>query len=161
MRKLLLTGLILLLAGCGIQPAGVTDTGKAPTGLAPGVTLYFVDTQQRLRPQLRRSGNLGTVTQALLLLFKGPGEADGSRLHTEIPETTVAAQVDTATPGVIEIRVPFDVEELSPRAVDQIVCTALGVHRQSGGAKQTKVRIAFTHGPEAASQRLRGCPLLP
>ena len=29
---------VFLLAGCGVQPSGVSDGGEAPTGVAPGMT---------------------------------------------------------------------------------------------------------------------------
>ncbi|WP_245192135.1 ATP-binding protein [Amycolatopsis azurea] len=71
-----------LLAGCGVSPDGPTPGGDAPTGVAPGVTLYFVDAQQRLQPDERRSGRLGSIADALALLFSGA--APGQGLHTEI-----------------------------------------------------------------------------
>jgi hypothetical protein len=146
----------LLLAGCGVQPSDVTDSGTPPTGMAPGVTLYFVDGAGQLRPELRRTGRLGSIAEAVSLLLAGTG---GSDLRTEIAPTTVT-QVDvTTTPSLIELRVPLTADDVTPLGIDQIVCTALGVDVQGGGARTTKVRIGFTL-PSPESDQQRTCPLI-
>ena len=147
--------LVLLLTGCGVEPSGPTAGGEAPTGVAPGVTLYFVDAQHRLRPQLRRTGRLGTIGEAASLLLTGPGD---SGLRTEIASTAVTQVVVTTEPGVIQLAVPLTVHDFTSLGVDQLVCTALGVHVQSGGAPDTRVRVGFVQStPE--SDELRTCPL--
>jgi len=147
----------LLLAGCGVQPSGVTDGGKAPSGVAPGVTLYFVDARGELRPQLRRTGHLGTISEAMSLLLWGPGD---SGLRTQITSNKTTPQVVVATaPGVIQLMVPLSIHEVTPLGIDQIVCTALGVHVQGGGSRSTKVQVRFTlHTPE--SDKKRACPVI-
>lgn len=145
---------LLLLAGCGVQPSGVTAGGEAPTGVAPGVTLYFVDEHDRLRPQLRGTGRLGTIGEAISLLLTGPSDSD---LRTEIgPAEVTRVTVDTATPGLIRLQVPLADYEVTPLGMDQIVCTALGVHVQSGGARTTRVQVTLTSGQD----ELRSCPLI-
>lgn len=147
---------VLLLAGCGVQPSGVTDAGRAPTGVAPGVTLYFLDAHDELRPQSRRTGRLGTISEAMALLLQGAGAA--SDLHTEIASTTTTRVVETTAPGVIRLWVPLSIHEVTPRGIDQIVCTALGVHVQRGGSRSMKVQVHFTLAtPE--SRKKRTCPL--
>jgi len=146
----------LLLAGCGVQPSGVTDAGDAPTGVAPGVTLYFLDTHDELTPQLRKTDRLGTISDAMALLLSGVGD---SALHTDIaPIDTTRIPVIT-TPGVIQLMTPLTIDDVTPLGIDQIVCTALGVHVQSGGPKTMKVRVTFTQ-PTPESARLRTCPLI-
>ncbi|MFD5094833.1 hypothetical protein ACFWMR_29825 [Amycolatopsis thailandensis] len=49
--------------------------------------------------------------------------------------------------------------EVSPLGIDQIVCTALGVHVQGGGARTAKVRLGFTIGTTEADAS-RTCPLI-
>jgi hypothetical protein len=147
---------VFLLAGCGVDPSGPAAGGDAPTGVAPGVTLYFVDAQQHLRPQLRGTGHLGTVSEATSLLLTGAG---GSDLHTEIRSADVTRVVVTTEPGVIQLLVPLTVHDVTTLGIDQLVCTALGVHVQSGGARTTKVRLRFTQ-PTAESDRLRACPVI-
>lgn len=156
MRRIWWPVVLLLLAGCGVQPSDVTDAGRAPTGVARGVTLYFVDEQGGLRPQLRDTGRLGTINDALTLLLWGPGS--GSGLRTELPSGGGRVVVTTAQ-DVIELKVPLAFEEVTPLGIDQIVCTALGVHVQSGGSANTTVRIRFTL-PAPGSARERGCPLI-
>ncbi len=149
--------LALLVASCGIQPSGVTDVGRAPTGVAPGVTLYFVDARDRLRPQRRETQHLGTISEALALLFTGPGTS-GLRTRIVSGEGTPRVIVETA-PDLIQLRVPLAAYEVTPAGIDQIVCTALGGWVQSGGSKSTKVRVSFTIAPSGAD-RLRTCPLI-
>jgi hypothetical protein len=147
---------VLLLAGCGIEPSEPVAGGDAPTGIAPGVTLYFVDAQQRLRPRLRRTGRLGTISEAVSLLLTGPGD---SGLHTEISPGAVTRVVVTTEPGAIRLMVPMTVRDVTPLGVDQLVCTALGVHVQSGGPRTTRVHVHFVqHDPGSAEQRT--CPVI-
>jgi hypothetical protein len=145
----------VLLAGCSLRPSGVVDEGEAPTGVASGVTLYFVDTAGELRPQLRRTGRLGTVHEAVTLLLEGPG---GSGMRTRIATTDVTRVAVTATDGTIELLVPLAAADVTPLGIDQIVCTALAAHVQAGGARGTAVRIRFTL-PGPGSDARRTCPL--
>ncbi|MCO1656061.1 hypothetical protein [Pseudonocardia humida] len=146
----------VLLAGCGVGPSGVLDGGPAPTGVAPGVTLYFLDADQRLQPQQRATDRLGTVSSGVSLLLTGPGP--GSGLHTQIaPVATTRVEVTTA-PGLLRLVVPLAASDVGPSGVDQIVCTALGVHVQGGGDRGTRVQIRFTL-PAPGSDEPRTCPL--
>lgn len=156
MKRIFLAMAVVLLAGCGVQPSGVTGGGEAPTGVAAGPTLYFVGAHNRLRPQPRRTGHLGTISEAMSLLLAVPV---GSDLHTEIASTTVKRVVVTTTPGVIQLLVPLTIHDVTALGIDQIVCTALGVHVQGGGARNMKVRVRFTQDtPESDKQRT--CPIL-
>ncbi|GLY78852.1 hypothetical protein Airi01_071190 [Actinoallomurus iriomotensis] len=146
---------VLLLAGCGVRPSGVADGGEAPTGVAPGVTLYFVGARGELSPQLRRTGHLGGIPEAMALLLSGPGE---SGLRTDISASATTQVVVTVAPGVIRLLVPLSIHEVTPLGIDQIVCTALGVHIQSGGSKRTEAQVRFTL-PTPESDKRRTCPL--
>jgi len=155
MRRIWWVLLPLLLTGCGIQPSGVVEAGEPPTGVAPGATLYFVGADGGLEPQLRRTGRLGTVSDAVSLLLSGPGD---SRLGTEIAPVETRQVVVTTTSVMIRLMVPLTIEEVTPRGINQIVCTALGVHVQGGGSKETKVQVEFVQPtPESAEQQT--CPL--
>lgn len=148
--------LVTLVAGCGVRPSGVTGAGRAPTGVAAGVTLYFVDAHGRLRPERRDTGRLGTITEALALLLDGPA---GSNMSTQIGSAGISrVEVQTA-PDRIRLRVPLAIYEVTPLGIDQIVCTALGVWVQSGGARTTEVRVQFTTDT-ADSRKWRTCPLI-
>ena len=160
MKRTWLTSLALLLAGCGIQPSGVTNAGQAPTGLAPGVTLYFVDAHNHLQPQIRKTGRLATISAAVSLLLTGPG-LDDSALHTEIapvPDGIPPGTVTTA-PGLIQLAVPFTSQDVTPVGIDQIICTALAAYVQAGGPKSTKVQLIFTLSTPQ-SGKLRTCPVI-
>ncbi|MFB6725732.1 hypothetical protein ACFCV3_36510 [Kribbella sp. NPDC056345] len=157
MRRLLALLGVLTLAGCGIQPSGVSDGGEAPTGLAAGPTLYFVDASQHLVAQPRMGGRLGTIADALALLMTGPG--DSGNLHTEIASGGTTRFGVAINPDVIELTVPLTADDVTSLGMDQIVCTAVAVHIQSGGSRSMKVRLVFTlTTPE--SDRLRTCPLI-
>lgn len=145
-----------LLSGCGIEPTGVSDGGEAPTGVAPGVTLYFVDAEGELRPQRRLTQRLGTISEAMALLLTGPG---GSRVHTEIGGVGTTQVVVTSERGVIQLLVPLTIEDVTQLGIDQLTCTALGVYVQGGGSRSMKVRIRFTQ-PTPESRKLRSCPLI-
>ena len=147
---------LVLLAGCGVQPSEVTDGGEAPSGLAPGVTLYLVDAHEQLRPQLRPTGHLGTISDGLALLLSVSGESD---LHTEIAPTPVTRVYVTPTTGVLQLSVPLTIHDVTPLGIDQIVCTALGVHVQAGGDRSTKVQVRFVQ-PTPASDQVRTCPVI-
>lgn len=150
------TVVLLLLGGCGVQPSAVTDRSEAPTGVAPGATLYFVDERGALRPQLRRTGRLGTISEALGLLLTGVGH---SPLRTEIAPSPVTRVVVTTTPDVIQLAVPLTAGDVTPLGIDQIVCTALGVHVQSDGARTMKAQVRFVQ-PTPESDVVRTCPLI-
>ncbi|GAA4865980.1 hypothetical protein [Saccharopolyspora rosea] len=156
MKRIWLVVGLALLAGCGVQPSGVTDGGEAPTGVAPGVTLYFVNARGELRPDLRRTERLGTISDSLSLLLLGPG---ASGLHTEIAPSEPPRVIVVTTPGVIRLGVPFTADEVTPLGIDQLVCTALGVHVQSGGSRRTRVQVSFVQ-PTPESDELRTCPLI-
>ncbi len=159
MTRTWLTALALLLAGCGIQPSGVTDAGRAPTGLASGVTLYYVDAHSRLSPQFRKTDRLETISDAISLLLTGPGL--DSPLRTEIAPVPAGIPRGTVTtaPGLIQLDVPFTIHDVTPLGIDQIVCTALAAYVQSGGPKSTKVQVEFTL-PTPESSKRRTCPLI-
>jgi hypothetical protein len=147
---------VVLIAGCGVQPTGVADGGEAPTGVASGVTLYFVDEHDELVPQLRRTDRLGTISEAMSLLLSGPGDSD---VRTRIAPNTPERVVVTTGPGVIQLAVPLDIRDVTPVGVDQIVCTALGVHVQSGGSRSMTVQVHFVQ-PTPESDKRRTCPLI-
>jgi len=155
MRRIGLMVLVVLLAGCGVQSSGVTDVAQPPTGVAPGVTLYFVDAHNQLQPQLRETNHLGTISEAISLLLTGPGD---SSLHTKIVSGVDLVGV-TTMPGLIQLMVPLAIYEVPPLGIDQLVCTALGVWVQGGGSRTTRVQVRFTQStPE--SEKQRSCPLI-
>ncbi|WP_020662501.1 hypothetical protein [Amycolatopsis benzoatilytica] len=146
----------LLLAGCGVRPDGPTPGGDAPTGVSPGVTLYFVDNQERLQPDERKTGRLGSIAEALALLLTG-FPRDAPDRHTEIARSPVTQVTVTTEPELVQLVLPLDRKEVTQLGIDQITCTALGVHLQGGGPRTAKVLLRFTHG---GSPEPRTCPLI-
>ncbi|WP_433871531.1 hypothetical protein [Saccharopolyspora sp. CA-218241] len=144
----------LLLSGCGIEPTGVLEGGEAPTGVAPGVTLYFVDEHGRVRPKPTRSGSLGDVTAAVDLLLR-VGDRNLAGLHSELPRVSSLGPRATVAGRTVTVALPLAMGEVGPRGVDQVVCTAIGVRRQSGAPAGTKVVLTFTDGSRTEP---RACP---
>lgn len=128
------------LTACGAQEPRVKTGPEAPTGLAPGITLYFVK-GDRIVPQTRETGRLGTVSDAVSLLLTGPG---GSGLTSGIGPTTMTRTEVTVSSGVVTLRLPLATSEVEPLGVDQLVCTAVAAHVQAGGSATTRVRLLFT-----------------
>ncbi|WP_228554254.1 hypothetical protein [Catenulispora pinisilvae] len=152
-----LAAVLALIAGCGVTPTGVRAAGQAPGGVAPGPTLYFVDSHEHLQPQLRPTEQLGTIAEALSLLLAGsPGDAD---LHSEIWGVGTVQVTVTMAPGVVRLMAPLAFTDVTALGIEQIVCTALGVDVQRGGARSSKVQIVFTQ-PTPESDTLRTCPLI-
>lgn len=124
------------LAGCGIRPTAVLTGGQAPIGVAPGPTLYFLVNGQ-LAPVPRVTGHLGTPSAALDLLVGGPLDTERAQgVTTALPPISAVAgatvDLDQAT---FDIYLPIDVRTLHSSALDQIVCTVIGVEGQSGAAR--------------------------
>ena len=147
---------VLLLAGCGIEPTGVTDGGDAPTGVAPGMTLYFVDDTGALVAQQPDTDRLGTISDALSLLLASSGTPPR---RTEIADVGVTRVGVIVAGDVIELRVPLAGRDVTARGIDQIVCTAIAAHVQSGGSRHSTVRIIFTVA-EPGADRARTCPVI-
>ncbi|WP_020672476.1 GerMN domain-containing protein [Amycolatopsis nigrescens] len=159
-RKALVAALaaaVLGPAGCGVQPSGVLGGTRAPTGLAPGTPVYLVDDAGGLVVQ-RRGDGLSTIGQAVKMLLTttrpGPG------LHSYAGFSEVALELPITTAGeVITVGLPIDRDDVRREVgIDQLVCTALAVHQQSGGSPATGVRLSFVHGPDTET---RHCPVLP
>jgi hypothetical protein len=145
-----------LLTGCGIEPTGAFDSGQAPTGVAPGVTVYLVDSTGTLRPKFSKTGRLGDIPRALDLLLRGY-DAPGDGLHTDIDPVGTLGPVVTTSDEVINVMLPLARYGLGAGGIDQLVCTVLGVHRQAGGSRVTKVVLTFTIGNATEP---RSCPIL-
>jgi hypothetical protein len=156
-KRILAAASALLTAGCGIQPSGVTEQGDAPTGVAPGVTLYLVDGRHHLVPQLRETGQLGTTAEALALLL---AVSDDAELHTEIRNVSITRVSVQITPGLIVLWVPLTRDDMTQAGVDQIVCTAIASVVQAGASRATKVNISFTEAPAGEQQKQRTCPVI-
>lgn len=77
-------------------------------------------------PVGRPQGSL-TGFDVIALLAQGPTNAEQSRgLTTEVPFDAVPATVDRVANG-LDVTLSTDVSQLSGAAVQQIVCTLLGV----------------------------------
>lgn len=147
---LVLMGLTLTV-GCSTLPTsgGVTDGGEPPVGIATGPTLYYLD-GTALRPVTAPQGTvwdepygkLGDIRRAIQLLGLGAGRElrdDTREFRNEVPRMGASlADIDvTVTETVVTVSLP--VYDLSPLAVDQVVCTALAVDGARGnpGAEKT------------------------
>ncbi|MUL43201.1 hypothetical protein FZ103_18860 [Streptomonospora sp. PA3] len=149
----LVGGVLALAAGCGSQPSGIEAGPSAPTGVAPGMTLYFLDHDGNLTAQQRETGRLGTVSETVSVLLTGPGDSD---VRTGIDPTPVTRTEVTVSGERMSVRVPVASTEVTAGGVDQIVCTALAGHIQAGGSTETRAGIRFTD----TALEPRTCPVL-
>ncbi|UFU05357.1 GerMN domain-containing protein [Ruania halotolerans] len=160
LRPVALLVSMLALAGCGVQPSQVQQGPEAPTGLAPGSTLYFLDDGGDLVAQERQTRRLGSIQEAVSLLLTGPGS---SGLGTGIAETAVRTTPVTLGEEIISVRLPLATPEVDSDGVDQIVCTVLATHIQAGGSPAMQVRLTFTDIPASSTDPRTGprsCPVL-
>ncbi|KPI00756.1 Lipoprotein LpqB, GerMN domain-containing protein [Actinobacteria bacterium OV450] len=122
-----------LLAGCGIKPTGVIESGAAAKVIIPGPgtlgTVYFVMPDGRLAPVPEQDQPAKSPVSVLMRLLIGPlDEEKAAGLETRVP-----APADRKPPfglsagvsgDVLEVRLPFAVAGLSDTARRQLVCTA-------------------------------------
>ncbi|WP_053175461.1 hypothetical protein [Nonomuraea sp. SBT364] len=129
-RRALAVGLVSLVAvaGCGVRPSGVITGDAPPSGdVAPDtkITLYLVK-DGRLSAVTRpgRGGRPLFKADILALLAAGPTvmeRADG--FSTDVPPEAGPFSDSTDPAGHLVVTVSVPAGELSPVAVDQIVCT--------------------------------------
>ncbi|MFD9406926.1 GerMN domain-containing protein [Streptomyces sp. NPDC059989] len=129
-----LAGCALLLAGCGIKPTGVIESGHAATVEVPGAggpVLYFVSREgDRLVPAPVFSDGYRMEAASLLqMLLAGPaGRAREAGLTTALPPPGDARQAsvafaEPADSELVTAQLPFKVGDLSELARGQLVCT--------------------------------------
>ncbi len=128
LRELGLAVLVLaVLTACGIRTTEPIPGLEAPSGPVENTSpsVYWVAGGQVVpvnRPQASLSGY-----DVISLLAQGPTVAEQSRgFTTEVPFDAAPATVDRVVNG-LDVTISSDVSQLSPAAVQQIVCTLLGV----------------------------------
>ncbi|MEV5539767.1 hypothetical protein AB0L13_23190 [Saccharopolyspora shandongensis] len=163
---------ISLVAGCGGAATNeVSDAGDPPTGIAVGPTLYYLE-GNTLRPVIVPTagtvwdvpfGKLGDVRGAVQYLMLGARLSDSEEtkgLRTEVPKLGAAlVNVNVVvTDRVITVVLPS--YDLSPLAVDQVVCTALAVDSARGGTTRGKTVDILLH--KGIGERIAGrtCPAM-
>ncbi|MEU9103384.1 hypothetical protein AB0D54_03285 [Streptomyces xanthophaeus] len=145
----------LLTAGCGIKPTGVIESGAAASVVIgprdPSGLVYFVTPDGKLVPSPQVDSPPSSPTGTMLRLLAGPGPQErAAGLGTRLPALAgnEAGAVGVTFPtegGVVEVRVPFRVEELPQVARRQLVCTAMSVAVNESGTVDVMLR-----GPDSA-----------
>ncbi|MFD5829197.1 hypothetical protein [Lentzea sp. NPDC060358] len=128
MRRLGVVALALaVLTGCGIRPTDPIPGLVAPTGPVENTapSLFWAAggvVVPSNRPQASLSGY-----DVVELLALGPTPDEQARgLGTEVPFDAAPATIDRVANG-LDVHLSTDVSQLSGVAVQQIVCTLLGV----------------------------------
>jgi hypothetical protein len=128
LRELGLAALVLaVLTACGIRPTDPIPGLEAPSGPVENTSpsVYWVAAGKVVpvnRPQASLSGY-----DVISLLAQGPTVEEQNRgFTTEVPFDAAPASVDRVVNG-LDVTISSDVSQLSPAAVQQIVCTLLGV----------------------------------
>lgn len=128
LRELGLALLVLaLLTACGIRPTDPIPGLEAPSGPVENTSpsVYWVSSGKAV-PVNRPQGSLSGY-DVISLLAQGPNAAEQkSGFTTEVPFDAAPATVDRVANG-LDVTISSDVSQLSPTAVQQIVCTLLGV----------------------------------
>ncbi|GAA3651489.1 sporulation and spore germination protein [Lentzea atacamensis] len=123
----LAVAVLLVVSGCGIRPTDPIPGLEAPSGPVENTSpaLYWVAAGKVVavnRPQGSLSGY-----DVVALLAQGPTNAEQSRgFSTEVPFDAAPATVDRVAGG-LDVNLSTDVSLLSRTAVQQIVCTLLGI----------------------------------
>ncbi|MEU3168565.1 GerMN domain-containing protein [Streptosporangium sp. NPDC006930] len=116
------------LAGCGITDTDVLPAGQPVQG---GLTensdrllrVYFV-TQEGTWPVSRPAPAGNRLQRAMDALLAGPTAEERARgLVTRLPASARPVRATTSG-GRVKLRLPWQVRELRPVAVSQLVCTA-------------------------------------
>ncbi len=136
-RGPLVAGLLSLVAvaGCGVRPSGVITGGAPPSGgaqPAAAVTLYLVR-NGRPSPVTRPGGPSLSPADTLTLLAAGPTARERAQgFTTEVPPAAGLFSVTVEPVGHVLVTLSTPAGELSPLAVEQIVCTAAAMIPDSG-----------------------------
>ncbi|HEX7308689.1 GerMN domain-containing protein [Lentzea sp.] len=115
------------LTACGIRPTDPIPGLVAPTGPVENAapSLFWASEGSVIpvsRPQVSLTGY-----DVIALLAQGPTNDEQARgLSTEVPYDAAPATVDRVANG-LDVNLSTDVSQLSRVAVQQIVCTVLGV----------------------------------
>jgi hypothetical protein len=123
----------VLVAAAALAGCGITDTDVLPAGqpVQGGLTensnqllrVYFV-TQEGTWPVSRPAPAGNRLQRAMNALLAGPTAEERARgLVTQLPSSTQLVRA-TTTRGRVELRLPWQVRNLRPVAVSQLVCTA-------------------------------------
>lgn len=150
-----LLGPLLVLAGCGIKPTGVIESGAAPNVVInspdrAGV-VYFVTPDDKLVPSPQVDSPPASALGTVLRLFYGPGPQEraaglGTRLPVLDGKDAGAVSISFTSRDTAEVRVPFQILELPELALRQLVCTVMSV----AGSETTLVTVTLM-GPGAVT----------
>ena len=119
--------LILFVSACGIRPTDPIPGLEAPSGPVESTSpaVYWVSAG-KVVPATRPQGSLSGF-DVIALLAQGPTGAEQNRgFTTEVPFDAAPATVDRVAGG-LDVSISTDVSLLSKAAVQQIVCTLLGI----------------------------------
>jgi hypothetical protein len=119
--------LILFVSACGIRPTDPIPGLEAPNGPVESTSpaVYWVS-GGRVVAATRPQGSLSGF-DVVALLAQGPNVPELNRgLTTEVPFDAAPATVDRVANG-LDVSISTDVSLLSQAAVQQIVCTLLGI----------------------------------
>lgn len=126
---------LVAVAGCGVQPSDAIRAGDPPSGgVAPNttITLYLVK-NGRLSAVTRPAGGRPRFrADTLALLAAGPTAREQAHgFTTEVPPEAGPFSVTVKPAGHMMVNPSTPAGELSPLAVEQIVCTAAATSPES------------------------------
>lgn len=135
-----------LVAGCGIKPTGVVESGSAArvpvAAPSRAPIVYFVTGGGSLVPSPYPDYADNSPQGSLQLLLRGPGTVEQEAgLDTRLPPLDAGAaggvRAFFTSEFRLEVRVPFPVAAVDPLGLKQLVCTAVST---AGPTVQVAVR---------------------
>ncbi|MFD9703499.1 GerMN domain-containing protein [Lentzea sp. NPDC059081] len=118
---------VLVVSACGIRPTDPIPGLQAPNGPIENTTpsLYWAAGSSVV--PISRSQESLSGYDVIALLAQGPATGEQARgLATEVPLDAAPATISRVASG-LDVTLSSDVSQLSPVAVQQIVCTLLGI----------------------------------
>lgn len=144
----------MLVSGCGVQPTGVIAGTSAPRGAIDIVPLYFVkDGKLQMVSHPVSQSRDDPPLDSLFWLADGPTASEQAQgFTTEVPPARIMLLSKGQTTTIWVSTGP-----LSTVAVDQIVCTYLGLSSQYALDRSPPFRVVVTTDYAPASDA-RVCP---
>ncbi|MDT0455083.1 hypothetical protein RM550_04925 [Streptomyces sp. DSM 41527] len=134
--------LVLVAAGCGIRPTGVTDGGTAPSGIPTGMRVYFAS-GTGLRGVPRPGIKVDDFNVAYKLLLNGPTaqeRADGlTNLVSDEQRQSVTSHRGNVTIDARHYSADFPQDQ----STGQLVCTFARAEVLIHGTRPDQVQVTL------------------
>ncbi|SOE12224.1 hypothetical protein SAMN06272775_3220 [Streptomyces sp. 2323.1] len=133
--------LAVAATGCGIRPTGVTDGGKAPSGISQGMRVYFAS-DSGPRGVSRPGAKIDDLNDAFKLLLAGPtSEERAAGLANLISRD--GAYSATSRHGKVTVNAPDRYFGPQDQSTGQLVCTIARAEVLLHDTRPDKVQVTI------------------